>query len=118
MLWAIVILIIILNFLNFGLHSSICLPFRTGIYLVTNKLENTEWNKYTRAMAGMGSIGFVVRDYMKKGGVFNDEPWWLNTRLIHAILYGAYAFSGKSEFMGADVLFSIGATYHQLTGEQ
>jgi hypothetical protein len=66
-------------------------------------------------MAGAGAVGFVARDAMGKGGAFSDEPWWLNTRLIHAVMYGSYAVTGKSEFMGADVLLSIGATYHQLT---
>jgi hypothetical protein len=114
MLWAIAILIVVLLFLNFGLHTAVCLPFRTGIYLITLALENTNSEKYIRGMAGLGAIGFVVRDQLGKKGAFSDNPWWLDTRLIHAIMYGMYAITGKTEFMGADILFSIGATYQEI----
>ena len=89
-----------------SLFWCVCIPLR--MYLTT--LGDSMWLRVSAALIGTRWLtGMQVGDE----GMFGGYAWWADERPLHGALWLAYATTGKSEWLKADVAFGIGNWMHE-----
>ena len=83
------------------LFWGVCIPFR--LYLASR--GNAGW---LRTAAIIISYRWLTGKEVGNEGVFGGPAFWADERPIHGLFWGAYATTGKSQFLYYDTLF--GAT--------
>ena len=78
------------------LFWTVCIPLR--YYLST--LGD---NRYLRAYALITSINWLSGMENSEVGQFGGPAWWKEERSLHGALWGAYAITGNSAMLKADV---------------
>lgn len=90
------------------LYLLICIPLRIIIYTIFKNTKNLKLASMFAIALGSGFLYQYIYKKRKKG-IFGQEVWWDNNRLIYGILYLIYAYfllvKGKNYHL--ILLFSI-----------
>ena len=73
----------------------VCIPTRVAIAAYSGQAM-----RYVAAAVGLRwLLGFEDGDV----GFFGGRAWWKEERVLHGVLWGAYALTGKNRYLWLDV---------------
>ena len=82
-----------------------CMGARFGLAGLSLK-----YNYIVRWISGLLAVGFAVLyffDLRKTGAEAGGEIWWRPYRIIHSILFGLFAVTGKSALLFVDAVIGL-----------